>query len=300
MEGARALHGTPRAICSNSSAVIHCDASQASRARPRPRDAGGGGRRQSAGKEELPRHRRGEPASGGPLPAGEAAIGAFRPEVRRVKRAAGGPLRPVFRGENPPPEMPQDPPPDARAEGRLSQVESARARAAPSSHAAGEELTKLPATHDRRKPRDARDEHAAEVIRHHPGRRSHHHLAVSLRKKGAWGSLVPASLSRKPSVTTAHLSLLLRFAVLSAQPPASLVPASLSRGPSAPATAGRGLDRPLTPPSPAATPIPGREPPPADALRRCASGGFAESHLCDAGPRQSRCKNPAASTRVRC
>ena len=70
---------------------------QAGRAPPRPRDAGGGGRRQS-GEEALPRHRRGEPAGWGPLPVGEAAIGAFRPDVRRVKRAAGHPLRPVFRG----------------------------------------------------------------------------------------------------------------------------------------------------------------------------------------------------------
>ena len=131
--------------------------------------------------------------------------------------------------------MPQDPSPDARAEGRLSPVESARARAAPSSHATGEELTKLLATHGRRKPHTDRDEHAAEVIRHHPGRRSRHHFEVSSRKKGAWGSLVPASLSRGSSVST-----FVSFAALAAAPPASLVPASLSRGPSAPAPAGWG------------------------------------------------------------
>ena len=142
-----------------------------------------------AGRAQAKRRFRAIDAASRPLPGREAAIGAFRPEVRRVKRAAGGPLRLLFRGENPGPEMPQDPLPDASAGGRLSLVESARARAAPSSHATGEELTKLPATHGRWKPRTARDEHAAEVIRHHPGRRSRHHLEVSSRTKGAWGSV---------------------------------------------------------------------------------------------------------------
>ena len=70
----------------------------------------------------------------GPAPSGDASCGSFRRGVCGLS-AARGPVRPVFRDEIPAPETPQDPPPDARADGRrsrhgLSPVESARARAA--------------------------------------------------------------------------------------------------------------------------------------------------------------------------
>ena len=43
-----------------------------------------------------------------PPPSGDATVGAFRRGVRRVKRAARCPVRLMFRGDIPAPEMPQD------------------------------------------------------------------------------------------------------------------------------------------------------------------------------------------------
>ena len=77
--------------------------------------------------------------AGVPSPSSDPTIGAFRRGIRRVKHAARGPVRPMFRSEIPAPEMPPDagpslPAPDRLSRRGLSAMETARARAAAGRH----------------------------------------------------------------------------------------------------------------------------------------------------------------------
>ena len=77
--------------------------------------------------------------AGVPSPSSDPTIGAFRRGIRRVKHAARGPVRPMFRSEIPAPEMPTEAGPHMPAAGRLSRrglsaTETARARAAAGRH----------------------------------------------------------------------------------------------------------------------------------------------------------------------
>ena len=110
-------------IGSNAPERNHRAPGQAGRILPLPRDLGGGGHRRRT-DEDL----HGEPASGVPAPSGDATVEAFRRGIRRVKHAARGLVRPMFRGEISAPEMPQELPPDARAAGQLSLSPVASAR----------------------------------------------------------------------------------------------------------------------------------------------------------------------------
>ena len=58
--------------------------------------------------------------AGVPSPSTDPTIGAFRHGIRRVKHAARGPVRPMFRSEIPAPEMPPEASPRVPAAERLS------------------------------------------------------------------------------------------------------------------------------------------------------------------------------------
>ena len=77
--------------------------------------------------------------AGVPSPSTDPTIGAFRHGIRRVKHAARGPVRPMFRSEIPAAEMPPETAPGVPAAERLSRrglsaTELASARAAAGRH----------------------------------------------------------------------------------------------------------------------------------------------------------------------
>ena len=77
--------------------------------------------------------------AGVPSPSTDPTIGAFRRGIRRVKHAARGPVRPMFRSEIPAAEMPPETAPGVPAAERLSRrglsaTELASARAAAGRH----------------------------------------------------------------------------------------------------------------------------------------------------------------------